>query len=265
MTPQEIENAAAALFAAEITGQQISLLSQDNPGMTLDHAYAVQRALVDKRRETGRNVIGWKIGLTSKAMQDALKIDTPDSGVLFDDMRFTTGATVPEGRFIQPRIEAEVAFVMKSPITGQSTRDEVLAATDYVCASLEILDTRILRFDPNSGALRQIVDTVSDNASNAGVVLGEAQHAPEDVDMRWVGAIVQRNGEVEETGLGAAVLNDPVTSVMWLTERLDSYGMQIKAGDVVLSGSFIRPIEARPGDTFAADFGDFGRVDISFA
>ena len=265
MTPQEIEDAAAALFAAEITGQQIGLLSQGNPGMTLDEAYAVQRALVEKKKETGRKIIGWKIGLTSRAMQDALKIDTPDSGVLFDDMRFDNGATVPQGRFIQPRIEAEIAFVMKSALTGAATLEEILAATEYICPCLELLDTRILRFDPNSGALRKIVDTVSDNASNGGVVLGTGRHDPAEFDMRHIGAIVLRNDEVEETGLGAGVLNDPVTSVIWLSERLESYGMSIRAGDIVLSGSFVRPVEARSGDRFLADFGAFGEVRIDFA
>ena len=265
MTPEDHSKAAEALFAAEITGQQTGLLSVAHPDMTLDDAYAVQRVLVDKKKAIGRRIIGWKIGLTSRAMQDALGIDTPDSGVLFDDMLFETGATIPQGRFIQPRIEAEIAFVMKSDLSGAATHQEVLDATDYVCPSLEILDTRILRADPQTGAARKIVDTVSDNAANAGVVLGTQQHFPNAAAMRWAGAIVKRNGVVEETGLGAGVLDDPVTSMVWLTERLESYGMTIRAGDIVLSGSFIRPVEARSGDTFHADFGDFGEVRLDFA
>lgn len=265
MTPDEIENAAAALFAAEITGQQIGLLSQSYPGMTMDDAYAVQRAFVAQRKATGRRITGWKIGLTSRAMQDALGIDTPDSGVLFDDMHFEHGATIPEGRFIQPRIEAEIAFVMKSDLAGAATHQQVLDATDYVCPSLEILDTRVLRRDPETGVARSIVDTISDNAANAGIVLGTAQNFPNAADMRWAGAIVKRAGVVEETGLGAGVLDDPVTSVVWLSERLHSYGMGIRAGDIVLSGSFIRPIEARSGDEFHADFGNFGEVAVRFA
>jgi 2-oxo-hept-3-ene-1,7-dioate hydratase len=265
MTPEEIEAAAMALFSAEVTGRQMGLLSSAFPDMTLDHAYAVQSALVAKKVETGRRIVGWKIGLTSRAMQDALKIDTPDSGVLFDDMAFESGDKVPKGRFIQPRIEAEIAFVMKSDLAGEVRREDVLAATDYICPSLEILDTRILRSDPETGAARRIVDTVSDNAANAGFVLGAARHASEAVDMRWTGAIVTRNGEVEETGLGAGVLNDPVTAVVWLAERLSAHGMAIRAGDVVLSGSFIRPVETASGDRFDADFGAFGDVRIDFA
>ena len=265
MTPDEIEAAAMALFSAEITGRQMGLLSQAFPDMSLDDAYAIQRALVAKREETGRKITGWKIGLTSRAMQDALKIDTPDSGVLFDDMHFDSGASIPQGRFIQPRVEAEIAFVMKSDLGGAAGRDEVLAATDYICPSLEILDTRIVRTDPETGVARKIVDTISDNAANAGLVLGSERHDPAAVDMRWVGAIVTRNGVVEETGLGAGVLNDPVTSVVWLAERLGAHGMAIRAGDVVLSGSFIRPVETASGDVLHADFGDFGEVRIAFA
>jgi 2-oxo-hept-3-ene-1,7-dioate hydratase len=266
MTPDQIIAAADMLLQAEQTGVQCGLLSLRHPDMTLDDAYAVQAALVARKQDAGAKVIGWKIGLTSRAMQQALNITTPDSGVLLDDMLFADSATVPKGRFIQPRIEAEIAFVMKAPLQGrQVTRDEVLAATDYVAPSLEILDTRILRADPATGRARIITDTVSDNAANAGIVLGRQRHAVTDIDLRWVGAIVTRDGVVEETGLGAGVLNDPVTGILWLVHRLATYGMGIAAGEVLLSGSFIRPIEAPPGSQFHADFGDFGEVSLNFA
>jgi len=266
MTPEQYDEAAEMLFQAEETGRQCGLLSRTYPGMTLDDAYAVQSRLIARKLAAGRRKIGWKIGLTSRAMQDALKIDTPDSGVLLDDMAFVNGATVPAGRFIQPRIEAEIAFVMRAPLAGADcSRDDVLAATDYVAPSLEILDTRILRADPATGQTRVIVDTISDNAANAGIVLGAERHAPDAVDLRWTGAIVSRDDVVEETGLGAGVLNDPVTSVLWLARRMAAYGQRIEAGDIVLSGSFIRPIEAPPGARIAADFGPFGSVHITFA
>ncbi|WP_323784779.1 2-oxo-hept-4-ene-1,7-dioate hydratase [Thalassovita sp.] len=266
MRPEEHRQAAAALWQAEQTGKQIGLLSLRYPGMTMDDAYAVQAALVEARRAAGRKVIGWKIGLTSKAMQQALNIDIPDSGVLMDDMLFETGGEVPAGRFIQPRIEAEIAFVMKSPLAGAGvTRDDVIAATDYVVPSLEILDTRILRTDPDSGRSRIITDTISDNAANAGLVLGRDHHAVDAFDLRWVGAIVSRDGEVEETGLGAGVLNDPVEGIVWLARRMDQYGQRIEAGQVILSGSFVRPVEAPSGSVIEADFGGFGQVAISFA
>lgn len=266
MTPQEVIEAAEALYQADLTGVQTGLLSLRYPGMTMADAYAVQAALVDRKTQGGRHQIGWKIGLTSRAMQDALKIDTPDSGVLLDDMLFETGGTVPKGRFIQPRVEAEIAFVMKSPLAGADcSRDDVIAATDYVAPSLEILDTRILRADPDSGQARIITDTISDNAANAGIVLGVDRHGFDAFDLRWVGAIVSRNGTVEETGLGAGVLNDPVTSVLWLARRMAEYGQSIRAGDIVLSGSFIRPIEAPSDTAITADFGPFGSVHINFA
>lgn len=265
LSQTEIEQAAADLLRAEDSRSQIGLLSLRHPGMTLDDAYAIQSAQMAQKLAQGRRVIGWKIGLTSKAMQDALGIDTPDSGVIYDDMLFQTGDTVPAGRFIQPRIEAEIAFVMKSPLEGEVTRDDVLAATDYVCPSIEILDTRIQRVDPQTGTARVIFDTVSDNAANAGIVLGTERHDPAKVDLRWAGAIVKKNDEVVATGLGAAVLDDPVTGLVWLARRMGQYGQRIVAGQVVLSGSFIGPVECPPGTRIAADFGTFGRVDIDFA
>lgn len=265
MTPDQVEAAAADLLRAEQTGEQIGLLSLRHPEITMDDAYAIQSALMAQKRAAGRRVIGWKIGLTSRAMQQALGIDIPDSGVLFDDMAFDTGGTVPKGRFIQPRIEAEIAFVMKAPLGGADlTRDDVLAATDYVAPSLEILDTRILRTDPETGTPRKIFDTISDNAANAGVVLGAERHAADAFDLRWIGAIVSRDGTVEETGLGAGVLNDPVESVLWLARRMAQYGQTIEAGHVILSGSFIRPVECPSGTQVTADFGPFGTVAIRF-
>lgn len=266
MTPNQINTAAQMLVKAEKTGVQCGLISLANPEMTLDHAYAVQDAFVAAKIATGLRQIGWKIGLTSRAMQQALNITTPDSGVLLSDMVFHTGDTIAAGRFIQPRIEAEIAFVMKSDISGPNiTREDVLAATDYVAPALEILDTRILRADPATGKPRIIYDTVSDNAANAGVVLGAQKHAPDAFDLRWTGAIVERNGVVEETGLGAGVLNDPPTGIVWVIHRLAQYGQGLRGGDIVLSGSFIRPLEAPSGSAFKADFGHFGQVDLSFA
>lgn len=266
MTPEDHAKAASDLLRAEATGTQIGLLTKRHPEMGMDDAYAVQNAIYRSKLEQGRSVVGWKIGLTSKAMQYALNISTPDSGILFDDMVFEHGATVPEGRFIQPRVEAEIAFVMKSSIGGGDvTRDDVIAATDYVAPSIEILDTRIMRADPATNSTRTVFDTISDNAANAGVVLGHEKHAVEDFDLRWVGAITARNGEVEETGLGAGVLNDPVESVVWLARRMAQYGQRIEPGQIILSGSFIRPVECPGGTSIHADFGRFGSVDIAFA
>lgn len=265
MTPEEHATAAADLLHAEQSGEQIGLLTERHPQMGMDDAYAIQNAILKAKLSQGRSIIGWKIGLTSKAMQYALNIDIPDSGILFDDMLFANGAQVPKGRFIQPRIEAEIAFVMKAALGGaDATRADVLAATDYVAPSIEILDTRITRSDATTGQTRKIFDTISDNAANAGVVLGPQKHASDAFDLRWVGAITSRNNEVEETGLGAGVLNDPVESVVWLARRMAQYGQSIEPGQIILSGSFIRPVECPPDTKIHADFGPFGHVDIAF-
>ena len=265
MTPHDVTTAAQMLFEADRTGVQCGLISSAFPHAKLEDAYRIQDALIDMHYAAGRSRIGWKIGLTSRAMQQALGITTPDSGVLLDNMLFRSGDTVPAGRFIKPRIEAEIAFVMGADIEGAGhSREDVITATAHVAPCLEILDTRILRVDPETGKARIITDTVSDNAANAGIVMGDKTHALNAHDLRWVGAIVARDGVVEETGLGAGVLNDPVTGIIWLLDRLAQFGKGLQAGEVVLSGSFIRPVEAPSGSIFAADFGAFGRVDLSF-
>ena len=231
----------------------------------MDDAYAIQTEWVRLKRAAGDTVVGWKIGLTSKAMQAALSIDIPDSGVLLASMLFENGAGIPAGRFIQPRVEAEIAFVTREAIeVDEISAEAILEATDYIVPAIEILDTRIMRVDPRSGRSRTVCDTISDNAANAGIVLGTPCRDFRSLDLRWLGAIVSRNGEVEETGLGAGVLNDPLVSVAWLAERLASYGNRIEKGQIVLSGSFIRPVEAPPGSHIVADFGDFGRIECHF-
>ncbi len=233
--------------------------------MGMDDAYKIQNAIHRAKLDQGNKVIGWKIGLTSKAMQYALNIDIPDSGILFDHMTFADGVTIPRGRFIQPRIETEIALVMKAPLAGDNvSRDDVIAATDYVAPAIEILDTRIQRADPATGKARTVFDTISDNAANAGIVMGRQKHAVNAFDLRWVGAMAFRNEEIEETGLGAGVLNDPVESVVWLARRMSQYGQRIEAGHIILSGSFIRPIECPPKTHIQADFGSFGCVDVKF-
>ena len=264
LSDHDIQTAAADLLKAEQTREQIGLLSVRHPDITLDDAYAIQAAQMPHKQAQGRSIIGWKIGLTSKVMQDALGISTPDSGVLYDDMDFADGALISATRFIQPRIEAEIAFIMKAPLEGKVSREDVLEATDYVAPALEILDTRIARQDSTTGQTRKIFDTVSDNAANGGIVLGKQRHEPEAYDLRWVGAILTKNDEVTATGLGAAVLNDPVMGIVWLTERMGQYGQRIEAGQVVLSGSFIAPIECPSGTRIEADYGQFGHVTVNF-
>lgn len=265
MTAQDHKECGYALFEAEKTGKQIGLLSQRFPEMDLDDAYAVQDNMLAAREAAGFRRIGWKIGLTSRAMQEALQIDTPDSGVLYDDMLFANGATIPSNWFIQPRVEAEIAFILKSDLSNPNlTREDVLDATDYVAPALELLDTRIIRKDPATGAIRKVTDTISDNAANGGIVLGDGKFDPRTTDLRWMGCILLRDGIVEETGLGAGVLNDPVMGIIWLVQRISQYGQKLSAGDIVLSGSFIKPVEAPHGSKFVADYGQFGEVRCDF-
>jgi 2-oxo-hept-3-ene-1,7-dioate hydratase len=263
---EDIRAAAERLDHAEKTRTQIRQLSQEFPAITLDDAYAIQKAWIDIKLAAGRVVKGHKIGLTSKAMQSALNIDEPDSGVLLDDMFFADGGIVPVDRFIATRVEAELAFVMAKRLAGPNcSMFDVLNATDFVVPALEILDTRIERVDPKSKATRKIFDTIADNAANAGIVLGGRPIKPLEADLRWIGALCFKNGQLEETGLAAGVLNHPATAVAWLANKIAPHGLALEAGQVVLAGSFIRPIEARKGDTIQADYGTYGSVSCYFA
>ena len=258
--------AAERLDAAERTRRQVRMVSLDHPRMTIADAYRVQAAWIARKCAAGRRVVGYKVGLTSKAMQYALGIGEPDSGVLLDDMVFPDGGAVPTDRFIGLRVEAELAFVMRSVLRGpRCSIFDVLDATGYVTPALEILDTRIFRKDPDTGAARTVLDTISDNAANAGLVVGGRPFRPHDHDLRWVAAVCSRNGMVEETGVAAGVLNHPAHAVAWLANQLDVLGQGLEPGHVVLSGSFIRPIEVAAGDTVHADYGPFGTVSCHFA
>jgi 2-oxo-hept-3-ene-1,7-dioate hydratase len=266
MTADQIRHAAERLHRAEQTRTQIRQVSQDHADITTADAYAIQKAWIELKVAEGRVIKGHKIGLTSKAMQSALNIDEPDSGILFDDMFFADGGVVPSERFIATRVEAELAFVMKHRLAGPDcTLFDVLNATDFVVPALEILDTRIERVDPTTKATRKIFDTIADNAANAGIVLGGRPIRPLDADLRWIGALCFKNGQLEETGLAAGVLNHPATSVAWLANKIAPHGLALEPGQVVLAGSFIRPIETRKGDTIQADYGPYGSVSCYFA
>jgi 2-oxo-hept-3-ene-1,7-dioate hydratase len=266
LTTDEINRAAQRLHQAERSRTQIRQLSQEHPAISLADAYAIQKSWIDIKLAEGRVIKGHKIGLTSRAMQSALNIDEPDSGVLLDDMFFADGGLVPSERFIATRVEAELAFIMKTRLSGPGcTLFDVLNATDFVVPALEILDTRIERIDRDTKATRKIFDTIADNAANAGIVLGGRPLRPLDADLRWIGALCFKNGQVEETGLAAGVLNHPATGVAWLANKIAPHGLALEPGQVVLAGSFIRPIETRKGDTIQADYGPYGSVSCYFA
>ncbi|MEO0679149.1 MAG: fumarylacetoacetate hydrolase family protein [Pseudomonadota bacterium] len=264
LTTAQIDAAADALDRAEVSGEQIGLLSAAHPDMTEDDAYAVQSAWL-ARRSRGTERTGAKIGLTSRAMQQALGIDSPDSGVLFADMEVPDGGAVPAGRYIQPRVEAEIAFILRKPLgRAPASEADVMDAVAWARPSLEILDTRILRADPATGAPRRVVDTIADNAANAGYVLGGGWFRPEALDLPRAGCALLRNGEVEETGLAAGVMGHPLRALRWLANHAHARGETLERGEIILSGSFIRPVECPPGTTITADFGPLGTVSCHF-
>jgi 2-oxo-hept-3-ene-1,7-dioate hydratase len=266
LSADQIRLAAERLDRAERTRTQIRQLSVEFPDITIADAYAIQTAWIEIKVAAGRVIKGHKIGLTSKAMQSALNIGEPDSGVLLDDMFFADGGLVPSDRFIATRVEAELAFVMGTRLAGPDcTMFDVLNATEFVVPALEILDTRIERVDRETKATRKIFDTIADNAANAGIVLGGRPLRPLQTDLRWIGALCFRNGQLEETGLAAGVLNHPATAVAWLANKIAPLGLALESGQVVLAGSFIRPIETRKGDTIQADYGPYGSVSCYFA
>jgi 2-oxo-hept-3-ene-1,7-dioate hydratase len=260
-----ILDAAKRLDEAEEVRVPIPQLSLRYPDMTIDDAYAVQRAWVDMKLSEGRQLLGRKIGLTSRAMQQSVNITEPDYGAIYDDMFFGDGSEIPLQRFIGPRIEVELAFVLGSSLAGPGrTVFDVLRATEYVTPALEVLDARVQMKDPATGHTRTIVDTISDNAADAGIVTGGRAIRPLDIDLRWAAALLYRNGVIEESGVAAAVLNHPANGVAWLANKLAAHGVTLEAGQVILAGSFTRPVWARANDTFHADYGPLGSITCRF-
>ena len=261
-----IHRLARELYTARKTRTPLRHFSKAHPAMTVADGYAIQREWVRLEIADGRRIRGRKIGLTSRAMQQASQIDEPDYAPLMDDMFFEAGGDIPIERFIAPRVEAELAFVLKAPLMGPNvTQEQVLAATDYVTPAIEIIDARIEQFDRDTRQMRKVQDTISDFAANAGIVLGGRPVRPLDVDLRWVGALLHKNGVIEETGLAAGVLGHPAQGVAWLANKIAPYGEQLNAGDVVLAGSFTRPTTAARGDTLHADYGPLGSISFRFA
>jgi 2-oxo-hept-3-ene-1,7-dioate hydratase len=260
-----VREAAARLQAAELGHTQIRQLHLDFPSMDIEDAYAIQREWVGMKLAAGRRLVGRKIGLTSKAMQTSVGISEPDYGVLLDDMLFDNGTDIPFQRFTEPRVEVELAFILGRKLEGPGcTQFDVLDATAYVVPAVEIIDSRVQRVDPETKGTRTIVDSISDNAANAGVVLGGRPVKPLDVDLRWVGGLLLRNGQIEETGVAAGVLNHPANGVAWLANRLSGYGESLNPGEIILAGSFTRALFGHPGDTFHADYGPLGSVSFRF-
>jgi 2-oxo-hept-3-ene-1,7-dioate hydratase len=264
LSQKTIQQLAAQLHESERSRVQVEHFSKQHPEMTIEDGYAISREWVKAKLAEGRVARGHKIGLTSRAMQQSSQIDEPDYGTLLDDMFFEPG-DIPFQRFIAPRVEVELAFVLGKRLQGPNVSIfDVLAATDYVVPAIEIIDARIEQFDRHTKAPRKVFDTISDNAANAGVVLGGRPVKPDAVDLRWVGALLYKNGQIEESGLAAAVLNHPANGIAWLANKLAPWDEFLEAGEVVLAGSFTRPTTAVAGDTFHADYGPLGAIAFRF-
>ena len=250
--------AAEALFNAHKTGTKFSTIDPKTGLASIADAYDIQDRYVALLVPEQGEAAGYKVGLTSKAMQQSSQINEPDYGHLLDDMMIADGARIPHANFCRPRVEIELAFIMGKPLKGPGIGlAEVLRATEYVVPAIEIVDARLQ--DP-----RKIFDTVADNGAAAGIAVGGRPVGPLDVDLRWVGGIMYKNSEIEETGVAAGVLGHPALGVAWLANKLGSHGVTLEPGHLVLAGSFTRVVFAQKGDTLHADFGPLGGIAVQF-
>lgn len=250
---------AADLAQAERTRVPLSPLTAAHPDIDVVDAYEIQLINIRRRVDAGATVVGHKVGLSSEAMQQMMGVDEPDYGHLLAEMEVFENVAVPAGNYLYPRVEVEVGFILADDLPGAGcTEDDVLAATAAFAPAIELIDTRIKDWQI------ALCDTIADNASSAGFVLGPQRVSPKDIDITAIDAVLTRNGEVVAEGRSDAVLGNPVTAVAWLARKVDSFGVRLKAGDIVLPGSCTRAIDARPGDAFLAEFAGLGSVRLSF-
>ena len=255
----DIKKIAEELADAERTHTAIPRITARYPDATVEDSYAIQGVWRDSQVAAGRKLVGRKIGLTSKAMQAATGITEPDYGVMFDDTVYENGSVIEFDKFTNVRIEVELAFVLKSPLDGPNcSLFDVIRATEFVTPALEILNSHI----EMEG--RTIVDTISDNAAYGGMVLGGVPMRPDEIDLRWVSALLYRNETIEETGVAAGVLNHPATGVAWLANKFHQHGQRLEAGEIILAGSFTRPMWVEHGDSVVCDYGKMGTISCRF-
>jgi 2-oxo-hept-3-ene-1,7-dioate hydratase len=258
LTESERKKAAESLLEAERTRTPVVQLSKTYSNIEIEDSYAIQAEVTRRKIAGGAKLIGHKIGLTSKAMQQSSGIDEPDYGHLLDNMIVADGAKVKHADYCVPRVEPELAFVLGKPLKGPGIGLlDVLRATEYIVPAIEIIDARVQ--NP-----RKIYDTVADNGAAAGIIIGGRPVGPNDVDLRWVGAVFYRNSEIEETGLAAGVLGHPALGIAWLANKVGQFGTVLEPGHIMLSGSFTRPVWAAKGDTLHADFGPLGALAVQF-
>lgn len=254
-----IDQIASELAEADRTRELIPRITKRFPDATVEDSYEIQGVWRDQQIAAGRRLVGRKIGLTSKAMQAATGITEPDYGVMFDDTVYENGSIIDYNRFLNVRIEVELAFLLKAPLEGpHCSIFDALRATEYVVPALEILNSHI----ELEG--RTIVDTISDNAAYGGMVIGGNPTKPDAVDLRWVSALLYKNERIEETGVAAGVLNHPATGVAWLANKFHQHGSRLEAGELILAGSFTRPMWVEQGDSVLCDYGPMGTVSCRF-
>ncbi|MFD0051478.1 2-keto-4-pentenoate hydratase [Actinomycetes bacterium NPDC127524] len=256
----KVEELAESLLKAESSRQAIKPITVTEPSLSLDDAYEIQLKNIQEKQATGDFVSGKKIGLTSHAMQQLLGVDQPDYGHLLSSMEYKNGDSIPMIKLLQPKIEAEIAFVLKRDLKGPHvTSLDVLLATEHIVPAFEIVDSRIRDWKIT------IEDTVADNASSGLYVLGENYFEPHEIDLANMGMSLYRNGNLVNTGVGSAVLGHPATCVAWLANKLAGYGISLKTGEIILSGALSAAVEIKPGDEFMARFGHMGEVKVNFA
>jgi 2-oxo-hept-3-ene-1,7-dioate hydratase len=258
ITEAERRAAAAALMRADLDRQPITQLSRTYPDMEIVDAYAIQQLWAAERVAAGARLVGHKIGLTSRAMQMASQMTEPDYGFLTDDMVVGDGARLDASRYMKPRLEVELAFVLGADLHGPDLRvHDVLRATEYVMPALEVIDYR-------TEVPRATTDTIADNAAAAAMVVGGRVVRPMDLDVRWVAATLAKNGVIEESGVSAAVMGHPAAGIAWLGNKLAAVGQHLKAGQLLLSGSFTRPVSVESNSVIHADFGPLGSIGVAF-
>lgn len=260
MNQEQIIQCGDELYDALIQRNTLRPLTERFDNITIEDAYHISLRMLDRRLEAGETVIGKKIGVTSKAVQSMLNVHQPDFGYLTDKMAYSQGQEMPiSEHLIQPKAEGEIAFILKKDLMGPGvTNADVLAATDCVIPCFEVVDSRIENWQI------KIQDTVADNASCGLFILGDKAVDPRKVDLMTCGMVVEKNGSVISTGAGAAALGSPVNSVAWLANTLGEFGIPLKAGEVILSGSLVPLEPVQPGDFMSVSIGGMGSATVRF-
>jgi 2-keto-4-pentenoate hydratase len=255
----ELMRLADRLWDAERHRRGIRPLTEEIPGLTAEEAYQIQLINIGRKLNEGKRVTGKKIGLTSRAMQQLLGVDQPDYGHLLDSMAVENGQEIPWDRVMQPKVEAELAFVLKKDLTGPKvTVVDVILATDCIVPALEVVDSRIIDWKI------KLADTIADNASSGLYILGGNPVRPDQIDLVRIGMVLYKNGHIANTGVGAAALGNPANCVAWLANRLFEFGISLRAGEVILSGALSAAVSAEPGDHFSVRFAQIGEVSVRF-